>query len=553
MSAPNRQDRRHPPQIQVINGPAQSTQSEQSVLGAMMLDSEIIDNVRQVLARTDFYRENHRVLFARLLEMRDARIEIDFVTTCEELRKYGELDECGSAAYLSALLTTCPTSKNWRHYARAVGESSRARLLNTALTQAQTILQGGDDSALPGVIEALRQQIEQQAQLAKREHDGDELPCISLADMMAQDYPEPKWVVPGILPEGLTLFSGSPKTGKSWLVLNLALAVAAGGVALGTTPVEQGDVLYLALEDNARRLTNRAAKVLLQAAPPERMSVSTEWPDQDRGGLDYLETWLKAHPDARLIVIDTLQKFRPARRANANAYVEDYDATVGLKRLCDAYGVAIVLVHHTTKSQQDDVFDEASGSKGLQGGVDASWVLKRKRMKNSATLFTTGRDQDESEFALTFDENLCLWSAEIDNADGVVSRERQEIIEIMHEADEPLEPRQIAEQLGKPAAVVSRLLWKMKKDGDVSNRNGKYEPCGGNYLPPPPQSPHLHASTPLHKNFVAPPVESIDRGDSPPARAASPKNSAAFEPYQAQTNHDGDRIRPLNGFEVDNE
>jgi hypothetical protein len=88
------------------------------------------------------------------------------------------------------------------------------------------------------------------------------------ADLMALELPPMRWAVPGVVPEGVTLLAGKPKVGKSWFTLGHGVATAAGGVALGTKPVEQGEVLYLALEDNRRRLQGRLAKILAGGATP---------------------------------------------------------------------------------------------------------------------------------------------------------------------------------------------------------------------------------------------------------------------------------------------
>lgn len=84
-------------------------------------------------------------------------------------------------------------------------------------------------------------------------------PCSTLrltsaADLCARAFAEPKWAVPQIVAEGLTILAGKPKTGKSWLALDFAVAVAGGYAALGNIECRQGPVLLLALEDNDRRL-----------------------------------------------------------------------------------------------------------------------------------------------------------------------------------------------------------------------------------------------------------------------------------------------------------
>ncbi len=101
----------------------------------------------------------------------------------------------------------------------------------------------------------------------------------SLPDLLSWELPPVRWTIPGILPEGLTLLAGKPKLGKSWLALTIALSIAAGGVALGTQPVAKGDVLYLALEDNARRLQSRAKRLLASMSEtPSNLDFALDWP-----------------------------------------------------------------------------------------------------------------------------------------------------------------------------------------------------------------------------------------------------------------------------------
>jgi hypothetical protein len=116
------------------------------------------------------------------------------------------------------------------------------------------------------------------------------------AELMAQDFPEPRWILPGILPEGMALLAGRPKVGKSWQALQVALAVAFGGRALGTIIPEQGRVIYLALEDSPRRLRKRLGVLRGGSLSPDNLHLFPKWPRVDSGGLLHLDAFLKNIP-----------------------------------------------------------------------------------------------------------------------------------------------------------------------------------------------------------------------------------------------------------------
>src|SRR5262249_18337805 len=122
---------------------------------------------------------------------------------------------------------------------------------------------------------------------------------LSAPDLLELELPPLRWAVEGVLPEGLTMLVGKPKIGKSWAVFSLAVAVATGGRALGQIAVEQGDVLYLALEDGKRRLKSRLRAMLGTTAPPPGLTLSTRWPRLDQGGLTLLDAWLDQHAHAK--------------------------------------------------------------------------------------------------------------------------------------------------------------------------------------------------------------------------------------------------------------
>jgi hypothetical protein len=209
-----------------------------------------------------------------------------------------------------------------------------------------------------------------------------------LADLLARVFPIPRAIVEKIILEGLMLLAGKPKLGKSRLMLDIAIAVACGGKALGHLPVDAGPVLYISLEDPERRLQARIQTMLMGCHAPDNFEYETEWPRVDDGGLEDLELWIREHPGARLIVIDTLKRLRPKPKPGQSVYDADYEALQGLADLSHRHeGLAIVVVHHTNKLREvEDFADLISGSTGLPGSADGFAVLRRKRGDGDATL-----------------------------------------------------------------------------------------------------------------------------------------------------------------------
>jgi hypothetical protein len=291
---------------------------------------------------------------------------------------------------------------------------------------------------------------------------------VNAKTLVAKEFEPVRWIVPQILPEGTSILAARPKVGKSWMALNLALAVAMGGVALGRQKVEGGEVLYLALEDNERRLKGRLTKMLQDKAAPERLYFATDWPRSDEGGCEALEQWLKTHPQARLVVVDTLAKFRPPVGATHNLYEADYGSMQGLKRLSDLYRVALLVVHHTRKGQSEDPLEDVSGSTGLTAGVDNVLALRRKRGEAGGVLHLIGRDiESEEELAVTFDKELALWITLGPAREHALSEERREIVELLAEYPHGLRPAEIARNLNKQGDAVRQLLRTMLREGQI--------------------------------------------------------------------------------------
>lgn len=135
---------------------------------------------------------------------------------------------------------------------------------------------------------------------------------ISALALMAKTFEPIRWIVPGYLPEGLTVLAGAPKLGKSWLALGWMVSVAIGHITMGSIPCEQGDVLGLMLEDNERRLQRRLLQMRLQTLP-ERLTLLTEWPNLDEGCCSEIEAWIAGVEKPRLIVVDVFARIRGTR------------------------------------------------------------------------------------------------------------------------------------------------------------------------------------------------------------------------------------------------
>ena len=294
---------------------------------------------------------------------------------------------------------------------------------------------------------------------------------ITCWDLLDKEFPEPTWAIPGIVPEGLTILAGNPKIGKSWLALNIGVAASLGGRVLGEIQVDKMPVLYLALEDSQRRLQTRLNMV--GSLPSKDLYLETRW-ERGEEGLKKLVKWMKDYPQTRLIIIDTLARFRGISLANGNQYDPDYRAIAKIKEIADQFEISILLIHHTRKSASDDYVEEVSGTFGLTGAADTVLRLKRGRGRADAELSATGRDIEERDIALEFRNNIG-WCILGDAKDYQQTKERQEIVEILKGATEPLGPKDIAPIVDKTAAAVQYLLMQLEKEGQVKKESyGKY-------------------------------------------------------------------------------
>ncbi|MGO2779709.1 AAA family ATPase [Glutamicibacter arilaitensis] len=309
--------------------------------------------------------------------------------------------------------------------------------------------------------------------------------------LTAQQFQPVEYVVPGVIPEGLTILVAPPKVGKSWMVLGIAQAAASGGKAFGAIQVKQRPVLYLALEDGPRRLQSRLNTIGVTEGIRDLMFLTR----LGASAVDTITAFLERHGHNKpLIILDTLGKVRGTYGGN-DAYGNDYSQMSALKGLVDDVpGSSLLVVHHTNKGEKSDFLDSVSGTQGLAGAADSILAIKRERNTNNSTLHVTSRDAAEGEYALTLTGGV--WSMDgttlQEAAQAVTARQSVEgvgddmtqLVKLVNSRPEGITPKDLIVALGWEEGKVSGYLsraWNSNRIIKIGR--GKYGPIPDPSLP----------------------------------------------------------------------
>lgn len=288
-------------------------------------------------------------------------------------------------------------------------------------------------------------------------------------ELVEQDFPEPEWLVEGLLPEGLTVLAGKQKIGKSWFSLAIASRVSVGTLAFDYFTTKKQGVLYISLEENARHIQERFA--MMQGLPSEDLTFLFD-PSINLPGIKLIETHVKDHPTG-LVVIDTLKRFLPA--FDMNSYSETLPAMQSLKQICDIHDVSILALTHCNKSNADDVFDSVNGSVVVTATADNTLILQRRRGALTGYIRGDGRSlRGEFEYAFSLVEDYG-WQYLGTGTEQRTTEDQQAIIEALLELDEPAGAKDIAAVTGQNYGTVRVLLARLARDGRIDKPNrGRY-------------------------------------------------------------------------------
>lgn len=299
---------------------------------------------------------------------------------------------------------------------------------------------------------------------------GDDVTLVTAAELMERRLLPPRFIVPGLIPEGLTVLAARPKTGKSWLALGASLAVANGSQFMGL-PVEQGEALYLGIEDTPQRLRARLQTLCKVDRPTDALHLACSWPLLGEGGLDQLERWISDHRRTRLVVLDTLGRLAGA---GGGSYAKEYARLAEIKGIADRRRVAVLVISHLRKAGSGNWTDAIMGSSAVVGAADCIIGLNRGRNEGEAVLAVTGRDVEEQEVAVRFDSNTGRWSILGDAREQFLSDGRQAIIAVLKASHVPVGAKVVADKLGVNPNTTRKTMGTMARQGFLMRVAGGY-------------------------------------------------------------------------------
>ena len=298
-------------------------------------------------------------------------------------------------------------------------------------------------------------------------------------DLRMDTIPPARPVVNDLLYEGMLLFGGKSKRGKSWLMLDLAVSVATGTPVWGHFAVpEPQPVLYVSLEDGRRRIKGR-----LESIPPEvtargYLQFLYNFPMLDQGGMEKLQGYIESGR-YRLIIIDVLARIEPqSKRGSEKTYLEIYDMFAPLQDLHREHPTCLAMVTHLRKADAEDIFDTLHGSVGYQGIQDALWVMERPPQNKVAVVHTRPNEGEEQVLHVAFVDGH--WEFLGHDKDIRYSQDRNLVRELAKETHgRGLTISDVLKGLSLPRGryqKAKQLLYRMVRDGEMTRiTRGRYD------------------------------------------------------------------------------
>ncbi len=215
--------------------PPNNIEAEQSVIGGILLDNDVLPSVLEILRGDEFYRAAHRTIFAAVIALFERNEPCDLITLTNLLKSQKKLEEVGGASYLASLVDRVPSAANAGQYAKIVKEKSMVRalisrateivatgfdsslLVDQLLDQAeQAIFQVSEDRINPSFFPA-KEVVKQNIKTLEKLYDRKEM-----ITGVPTGFVELDRLTSGLQPSDLVIIAGRPSMGKTALALNIA-------------------------------------------------------------------------------------------------------------------------------------------------------------------------------------------------------------------------------------------------------------------------------------------------------------------------------------------
>ncbi len=344
--------------------PPQNIEAEESVLGSMLIEAGAVLTASELLTPEDFYKETHRIIFRRMLEMAEAQEAVDMVTLSDKLRATGELERVGGLSELARLANFVPTAANVEYYAKIVADKAVIRRLIGAATEiAASAYRGTDD--LEDLLDKAEQQIFQVAQ--RRSRQG----YVALKDVLVETLEKLEHlaahgaetlgvpsglgdldrITTGFQPSDLIILAARPSVGKSTL---------AGNIARNACLRAEVPVIIFSLEMSKEQVAQRL--LCSEAAIPSQ-KLRNGFLDEDEWRR--LSTALGRLGEAKIFIDDT-----PG--------VSVMEIRTKCRRLKAEHGLGMIIVDylqlmrstHKAENRQQEISEISRSLKGLARELD---------------------------------------------------------------------------------------------------------------------------------------------------------------------------------------
>lgn len=438
--------------------------AERAVLGSCLLERDAILVLHQWFRVEYFYLEKHAWVYEAVLSCLYRQIPPDTIAVADELRRRDRLDQLGGMLYLTELTGSVPSAVHVEYYARIVERTATMRRLIEA---GGTIAALGYDqrSELDHLFTQVHSTLDKLENERRRQHP----PIGRVKDLMLEVLPPIHWIIPGLVSQGFGYLAAAPGAGKTWMLLQWALAVSSGGKVFGHIDVEHAPVLFLALEDTKSSLQERI-KLLGYEWIPDGFYYSTMeagWAPLDDGGLQQLENALIATRPA-LVVIDTLTSISPDTKPGGNPYRAEYQAYVPVRALAEEYECAIIGTWHFNKARRESVLEMTSGTMGLPAVSVNRIGLVREADSPKGRMKSYSKRGKEADWALSFDMPTGQWCYLGEVKEHQQSEQREVILSALGECG--VTPfKELLDLTGMEYNNLLQLVQTLKKQGVIES------------------------------------------------------------------------------------